>query len=336
MSGRSNPLRRICILRSYLVAVVLLGATSFNTRTCNSEEMPKFVSACSEKVIRDLHSDDEYVRKDIVELLTQTKVPALLSLVTERLDDPSEAVRIVAASNGSIPVNDKVRKILKRGIVYGKTEDFTTFLIRYRSAVRLAEGGDSDAITFLIDAAKTRDPNSRVALATEITSEKRLLPCAMALLNDKHGWVAIGGAEAAAGMGKTEGLMKLRSFVNMPDPNIAGLAADALGRIGDREAIPQIRKLVQSNDALTRIHAAKALVSLGDPGGLAALRKVVRALRKDDDWILACSSLGDVGHYEDISLLEGIMRQTTDIRVHRSAYIAAVEIWHKTRAHPKR
>ena len=175
-------------------------------------------------------------------------------------------------------------------------------------------------------------------MAAEIaeTSDKRLLPCALAFLNDKPGWVALGGAEATARMGRTEGLTKLRSFVNMPDANIAGLAADALGRIGDREAVPQIRKLLQSNDALTRIHAARALVFLGDPGGLAALRTVVRALRKDDDWILACLALGEVGEYEDISLLEGIMRQTTDIRVHRSAYIAAVEIWHKTGAHEKR
>ncbi|MHB8974980.1 MAG: HEAT repeat domain-containing protein [Pirellulaceae bacterium] len=332
MTGRSHPLRRIRILRPCLAALVLVGATSCNTPTCNPEDISKFVSACSENVIGDLRTGDEHVRKNIVDSLIWTKVPALVSLVKERLDDPSEVVRIVAASNDSVPVNDKVRKILKRGIVYGKTEDFNTFLIRYRSAVRLANEGDSEAITFLINATKNRDLNSRFALAEEIaeTSEKRLLPCAAALLNDES-CAALGAAEAAAKMGETEGLTRLRSIVNMPNPTLAGLAAESLGRLGDREAVPQIRKLLQSNDALTRIHAARALVSLGDPGGLAALREVVRALRTDDERIFACSVLGDVGDYDDISMIEGIIRKTADTRVHRSACIAAVEIWYRTR-----
>jgi HEAT repeat protein len=279
----------------------------------------------------DLHNADEHIRKEAVEHLTSTKVPAFLEQVNLRLDDASEIVRIVAACNKSVSINDKVRSILKHRMLYGDKEDLSTFFIRYRSAVRLAENGDDEAITFLNNSARTPDPTSRVALAAEIagSSDKRLLPCAAAMLDDRYPWVVIGASEAAARMGSVDGIRRLRSLLIQEDQCVAGLASASLGDVGDREAIPQIRKLLKATDASTRIHAATALVSLGDRSASDSLRRIVRGLHKDEEWLLACSSLQRVGECEDISLIQEILRQTADPQVRRSACVAVVEIYEK-------
>jgi HEAT repeat protein len=296
---------------------------------------PKLATDCFDEVVSNLTSADEYVRRQIVENLISAKAPALLSLVEKRLDDPSEAVRIAAALNESIPINDKVRKILTGGMVYGIDEqDLFTLSMRFGSAVRLAEAGDRKAIAFLHDSAKEREPNLRLALATEIaeTSDKRLLPCAMSLLSDDSQWVVIGAATAATQMGKAEELKKLRFLVDSPEPNVAGIAAEGLAAVGDRESIPQIRKLLRANDPLTRIHAAKSLILLGDPGGKTAMRRIVRTLRNDNEWGLAVSALQSVGECRDISTIDDIIRQSDDPQIRRAACVAAVEIWHRAQA----
>jgi HEAT repeat protein len=334
MTARFLLLRRVCIWPC-IAALALLDATSCSTRRYSPDQIAKFVSICSEAVIRDVRSSDEYTREQIVERLTETKVPAFLSRVKELLDDPHEGVRCLAALNESIPIDDKVRKILKGGLAYGDAQDFSALSIRFRAAVRLAQDGDRGATEFLVNAARnSREPNERVALADQVAQarDKRLLPCAIALIHDEDVRVSLCGAEAAARMGQADGRKKLRSLVTHADPHIAGLAAGSLGRVGDREAMPKIRKLLQATDALARVDAAGALVSLGDPGGVAAMRQAVCALNKDVDRDVACSVLAKVGDYEHISLIEGIRRKSASAQVQRIACVAVVEIWERTRA----
>ena len=276
------------------------------------------VQEAAQQLRRALAKGNEQQQAELLESLLCIRHKVIAELVITKLDASSERIRILAASCRSVPVDRKVRRILKRGLDFSGRFPLETLRLRHYCAVRLAAAGHPAGIDFLKDACHRKGFQERLTLLGSLIElgDCRFKSCALAMLRDDRLFVRVLAAAALAEMGDRRAVHVLYRALRDERGELAGYAAQALAHIGAEEALPDIRKLAQSDDAILRVTAAKALAMLGDTQGisvlLAALEVEPQTAEEKLMRLIAIEYLGNVGTTQALPVLKGLLRSSNE------------------------
>ncbi len=233
-----------------------------------------------DKLLEELESRDEEVRRLAVERLTTLPVAEALPALVEQLADPSWRVRKAAIER--LATSSEIGRAVP-GLVEALADGDNPG--RRNAALEALTRCGSAAVPGLLEASHDADVDVRKQVV-----------------------------DALAGIGDRAALPRLQILLSDDDPNVRGAAAEALGTLGDEEAVaPLLAAVRDEREPLVRISALRALDRLEqavDPDQIGS------AL---DDPLLAGAALTLLAHSDspqavDILLkaLEGAGRSVRD------------------------
>lgn len=240
-------------------------------------------------------------------------MPLALSLITSRVRDPKEHVRIAAYTVLAELGLPDTGPLLEDGLLN------SSVLVRARAAEAIGRAGLAAKSGALKRAINDEAPSVRIA-AMNALGDARVMEIKARLIEigrTEEGPEAIFAYAALYKMGQTDMLIDITNAATLPDAEVRMAAIGVLGRLKRPASLALLSQAVYDPNPSVRAFAAGALGEFGSPGGVAPL---THALGDEMAMVrgVAAGSLGKLGLKENRPLLQALTRDPS-LQVRASA-----------------
>ena len=267
-----------------------------------------------QKLLLDLQSDVEDIRKDACRMLAQEGDHSVLDILREISSKDTVAVRYFARK--------AVDAIIKRcGPPEKRLEiDFDQILkIDEESGKKVLEEGKFLSLLKHPDQVIRFETIKRCAEIVSEVGSQEILPVLTERLSKPDDPVERSLLVKAVGtFGTKEHISDLVPFLSDNDPRVRADTIEALEYIGDSSVYPAIVPLLQDGDNRVRANAAVALKHYGDEHSLQLLEKM---LDSEEVWLRdsAAYALREIRSPQTVKLLINVLKRETKYAVYAKA-----------------
>lgn len=246
--------------------------------------------------------------------------PLALGVITSRVRDPKEHVRIAAYTALAELALKETAAILEDGLLD------SSVLVRARAAEAIGRAGLADKSGALRRALNDEMPTVRIAAINALGEAKAgdLKQRFVEIGRTEEGPEAIFAYAALYRMGQTDTLIDITNACTLPDPEVRMAALGVLGRLKRPASLAVLSQAVYDPNPSVRAFAAGALGEFGSPGGVAPLTHAT-----GDDMAMvrsvAAGSLGRLGLKDNRPLLQALTRDPS-LQVRASAAEALLRL----------
>jgi HEAT repeat protein len=240
--------------------------------------------------LRNLQSDDRFVRRQAEDDLVEIADPAAIRPLCELLSDDSTGVRVSAAlvlrRIGGAQVETALVTALTDPRPYVRR--MVTWVLR---GLRGEQAGEP-----LMDRLQDGSALVRHAAAWALgeLNEQRAGGLLAGLLGDEDPNVRQAAAEALGKLGARSADGPLIAALQDPDGMVRQAAAKALGKLEDEMAVGALIGATRDPGWMVRHAAARALANIGSPAACVALTDLMQDVSEDVRWA-AVTGLGAIG-----------------------------------------
>ena len=239
--------------------------------------------------------------------------PLALSLITSRVRDPKEHVRIAAYTVLAELGLPETGPLLEDGLLN------SSVLVRARAAEAIGRAGLAAGSGALKRAINDEAPSVRIAAMNALGDARvmEMKPRLIEIGRTEEGPEAIFAYAALYKMGQTDMLIDITNAATLPDAEVRMAAIGVLGRLKRPASLAVLSQAVYDPNPSVRAFAAGALGEFGSPGGVAPL---THALGDEMAMVrgVAAGSLGRLGLKENRPLLQALTRDPS-LQVRASA-----------------
>jgi len=239
--------------------------------------------------------------------------PLALSLVTSRVRDQKEHVRIAAYTVLAELGLPETGPLLEDGLLN------SSVLVRARAAEAIGRAGLAAKSGALKRAINDDAPSVRIAAMNALGDARvmEMKPRLIEIGRTEEGPEAIFAYAALYKMGQTDMLIDITNAATLPDAEVRMAAIGVLGRLKRPASLAVLSQAVYDPNPSVRAFAAGALGEFGSPGGVAPL---THALGDEMAMVrgVAAGSLGRLGLKENRPLLQALTRDPS-LQVRASA-----------------
>jgi HEAT repeat protein len=239
--------------------------------------------------------------------------PLALGVITSRVRDPKEHVRIAAYTVLAELGLKETAAILEDGLLD------SSVLVRARAAEAIGRAGLADKSGALRRALNDEMPTVRIAAINALGEAKAgdLKQRFLEIGRTEEGPEAIFAYAALYRLGQTDTLIDITNACTLPDAEVRMAALGVLGRLKRPASLAVLSQAVYDPNPSVRAFAAGALGEFGSPGAVAPLTHAV-----GDDMAMvrsiAAGSLGRLGIKENRPLLQALTKDPS-VQVRASA-----------------
>lgn len=229
--------------------------------------------------------------------------PLALGVITSRVRDPKEHVRIAAYTTLAELGLKETGAILEDGLLD------SSVLVRARAAEAIGKAGLAGQSGALRRALNDEMPTVRIAAMTALGEAKAgdVKQRFEQIGRTEEGPEAIFAYAALYRLGHTDTLIDITNACTLPDPEVRMAALGVLGRLKRPASLAVLSQAVYDPHPSVRAFAAGALGEFGSPGAVAPLTHAV-----GDDVAMvrsiAAGSLGRLGLKDNRPLLQALTR----------------------------
>ena len=239
--------------------------------------------------------------------------PLALSLITSRVRDQKEHVRIAAYTVLAELGLPETGSLLEDGLLN------SSVLVRARAAEAIGKAGLAAGSGALKRAINDEAPSVRIAAMNALGDARvmEMKPRLVEIGRTEEGPEAIFAYAALYMMGQTDMLIDITNAATLPDAEVRMAAIGVLGRLKRPSSLALLSQAVYDPNPSVRAFAAGALGEFGSPGGVAPL---THALGDEMAMVrgVAAGSLGRLGLKENRPLLQALTRDPS-LQVRASA-----------------
>ncbi len=239
--------------------------------------------------------------------------PLALSLITSRVRDPKEHVRIAAYTVLAELGLPETGPLLEDGLLN------SSVLVRARAAEARGRAGLAAGSGALRRAINDEAPSVRIAAMNALGDAKvlEMKPRLIEIGRTEDGPEAVFAYAALYKMGQADMLGDITNAATLPDAEVRMAAIGVLGRLKRPASLALLSQAVYDPNPSVRAFAAGALGEFGSPGGVAPL---THALGDEMAMVrgVAAGSLGKLGLKENRPLLQALTRDPS-LQVRASA-----------------
>lgn len=239
--------------------------------------------------------------------------PLALSVITSRVRDPKEHVRIAAYTALAELGLPETAAVLEDGLLD------SSVLVRARAAEAIGKAGLAAKSGALRRALNDEMPTVRIAAMNALGDAKAddVKPRFIQIARTDDGPEGVFASAALYKMGQSDQLIDITNAATLPDPDVRMAALGVLGRLKRPASLAVLSQAVYDPNPSVRAFAAGALGEYGTAGATAPLTHAV-----GDEVAMvrgvAASSVGRLGLKENRPLLQALTRDPS-LQVRASA-----------------
>jgi HEAT repeat protein len=230
-----------------------------------------------------------------------------LSLITSRVRDPQEYIRIAAYTALAEIAVPETGPVLEDGLLD------SSILVRARAAEAIGRAGLAGRSGALKRALQDEAPSVRIAAMNALADAnvKEIRDQLVEIARVDVGPESIFATASLVKMGKNDLFIDLLDAATLPDPNVRMAALGVLGRLKRPSSLPVLSQAVYDPEPSVRAFAAGALGEFGQAGGVAPL---THALSDDNARVrgVAVTSLGRLMIPETRPLITPLTRDSVE------------------------
>jgi len=297
------------------------------------------------KLLAELKSDKEEIRKKAVITLGRYNLPEVRSALSEVMEDPSTAVRYFAKKALKDFENAAAARSTMDGGLLSVSEPLKPAGAAKQPAEALSDAGEGKAassanatpaaaifegggsITKILNDLKNPDETVQTEALKKLGEQKEVVAVEpiLALIHNSSRNVRVYAVQALGLIGENRSLTPLLNLLNSEqDAFVVATLVKAIARVGGVQLIPIIARYLKDPDARTRANTVEALEIIADP----KITKFLIPLIQDPNPRVKANAIKVLSRFGKTNMLEKLeeMIQSEESTIRGSAIYAIMAI----------